>query len=105
MAKPYWLRARGLVLAHQGDHDQALELARHLLASSENSGDTHGLGDAWEHLGATAELAGDDSGVRDAFEQARGFFEEKGCVVCVARMREASRLRASPAAPPGSPSR
>jgi tetratricopeptide (TPR) repeat protein len=86
MAQVYWARARGLALAQQGDPEQAVGLALQAIAMLEGSGDLHSLGDEHENLGRIHELAGDHEAARESFEQARGFFGEKGCAVCVRRL-------------------
>jgi len=87
MANAHWQRARGLALAHRGQYEEALDLAARSIALLEGSGDVHGLAELHETLAEIAALAGDAELARRSLEQDEMYSAQKGCVVCIARLR------------------
>jgi tetratricopeptide (TPR) repeat protein len=86
MAAVYWNRARALALAHQGEFEQAIQLGRQAVAMLEGSGDLHSICEENENLAAILALAGDHDSELSALQEAQHVSDEKGCVVCQARV-------------------
>jgi tetratricopeptide (TPR) repeat protein len=84
MARAYWRAGRSRALARLGAQDEAAALAREaavLLA------DTDALHVRAELLESLAEVVGGAEG-DEALAEALDLYEQKGCLVCAARLRE-----------------
>jgi tetratricopeptide (TPR) repeat protein len=88
VAHAYWRRGRSLALAHTGEHEEALAVAREAVGVIAATGDMHTHAEMLENLAEVAAMGGEHEEGLGALEQAAALFERKGCIVCAARTRE-----------------
>ena len=85
------LRVRSKLLAHNGEHTAALELARHVEELAQTSDSPVDRGDAALNLAEVLFIAGDRTGAQDAVGRATSCYTRKGATALVSR---AQRLAA-----------
>lgn len=82
-----WRRARAAVLAHQGDLDRALVLAREAVALAESTDALNVKGAAFMDLAEVLRLSGRGGEAIPVAERAVALFDQKGNVVSAERAR------------------
>jgi tetratricopeptide (TPR) repeat protein len=83
-----WRQVRAKVLAHRGEHGEAVRLAREAVAIGEKTEALNTTADTYADLGEVLSLAGQPKEAVAAFEQALLRYERKENVVMAGRMRE-----------------
>jgi class 3 adenylate cyclase/tetratricopeptide (TPR) repeat protein len=83
-----WRQVRAKVLAHRGEHGEAVRLAREAVAIGEKTEALNSTADTYADLGEVLALAGQPKEAVAAFEQALLRYERKENVVMAGRMRE-----------------
>ena len=87
-AQAHFRRGRSLALARLGRHAEALAIAREAVGVLGSTADLHGRAETHENLAEVAAAAGEQAEAAEALERAASLYEQKGCVVCSARVRD-----------------
>lgn len=93
-----WRTLRALLLARQGDHDEARQMAEAAVGLAERTDALVDHGDACLALATVLSAAGDEVGARVAAERAASLYERKDAEALVAKARAMLGERVAPTA-------